>query len=77
MTPSTTAGPGLRFASSRLQKLERVSGRNATVKRAVAHLLHLGTSKNPVVPAYARTQSFQVLENTMDWIPAYAGMTNF
>jgi len=25
----------------------------------------------------AGTQSVQVLENTMDWIPAYAGMTNF
>ena len=29
-----------------------------------------GTSINPVVPAQAGTQSFQVLENTMDWIPA-------
>ena len=36
-----------------------------------------GTSKNPVVPAQAGTQSVQVLENTMDWIPAYAGMTKF
>ena len=38
---------------------------------------NMGTSNNPVVPAQAGTQSVQVLENTMDWIPAYAGMTNF
>ena len=30
----------------------------------------MGTSNNPVVPAQAGTQSFQVLENTMGWIPA-------
>ena len=34
-------------------------------------------NNNPVVPAQAGTQSVQVLEITMDWIPAYAGMTNF
>ena len=38
MTPSTTADPGLRFASSRLRKLERVSGQNAVEKRAITHL---------------------------------------
>ena len=37
----------------------------------------MGTSNNPVVPAQAGTQSAQVLENTVDWIPAYAGMTNY
>ena len=37
----------------------------------------MGTSNNLVVPAEAGTQSVQVLENTMDWIPACAGMTNF
>ena len=37
----------------------------------------MGISNNPVVPAQAGTQSVQVLENTMDWIPACAGMTNF
>jgi hypothetical protein len=38
---------------------------------------YLGYSKTSVVPAKAGTQSVQVLENTMDWIPAFAGMTNF
>jgi hypothetical protein len=35
------------------------------------------TSITSVVPAQAGTQSAQVFENTMDWIPAFAGMTNF
>ena len=43
-------------------------------------------NNNPVVPAQAGTQSVQVLENTMDWIPVAAcprmiesgaGMTDF
>ena len=38
MTPSTTADPGLGFASSRLRKLERVSGQNAVERRAITHL---------------------------------------
>ena len=33
------------------------------------------TSNKPVVPAKAGTQSTQDFGNTMDWIPAFAGMT--
>ena len=47
------------------------------VRAIEATMQQKGTSNNPVVPAQAGTQSVQVLENTMDWIPAYAGMTNF
>ena len=56
------------------------------VRAIEATMQQKGTSNNPVVPAGpapacfkvgAGTQSVQVLENTMDWIPAYAGMTNF
>ena len=46
MTPSTTANPGLRFASFRLRKLERVSGQNAVEKRAITHLQTRGASIN-------------------------------
>ena len=53
------------------------TARKALKHRANAEVYATGTSNNPVVPAQAGTQSFQVLENTMDWIPAYAGMTNF
>jgi hypothetical protein len=34
-------------------------------------------ASKPVVPAKAGIQSAQVFKNTISWIPAFAGMTDF
>ena len=56
---------------------KKVIANDASENMGVLRCAQLETSNNPVVPAQAGTQSVEVLENAMDWIPACAGMTNF
>jgi hypothetical protein len=50
---------------------------NALLTAVDIRLSFEATSKNPSSPRRRGSSPFQVLEYTRDWIPAFAGMTNF
>ena len=59
------------------QAMTHFSGQNAFKLHASACGLYGELLITPSSQRHALRQSVQVLENTMDWIPACAGMTNF